>query len=189
MKQVHSFAYTPKDGSSTWNVTFKSDGTYRDYVLLKQVRPQVQTRRKVPLIMLNPGAFKDVKGYARDFTMRKVREAFLNSGFVVEVLNLYNIAEPNQKKLIAMDDTIRNKDNPLFSVLDTYEKGSKVILQHGKMHDRFKEREREVLEYIDDRGLVPIGLLNNDGTSYRHPRSWILPEVTVKFRDGVLGRL
>ncbi len=182
-----SFEYG--SGDTRWLVKFDGDGIYRHYVLLRQLSPAVDIKKRVPLVMLNPGAFRDQRGFARDFTMRKVREAFLHSGYEVEVLNLFNRAEPQQDKLLRMDDQMRNKNNPLYTRLETYPRGSKIILQWGKLDESFVPHCEQLLQFLEQHKLISLGLKNKDGVTYRHPRSWITPDVLKAFQRDIIALL
>ncbi len=185
---MHAFVHQDKDGSE-WSVKYKSDGVYRDYVILEQILPKVPIKRKVPLIMLNPGSFNDEKAFKRDTTLRNIRKAFLNTGYVIEILNLFNRVNPNRENFSKLSLSEIEKNNILYDRLNTYPINTKVIIQWGKPQIFCKEKMEEFFKYLKIRNFVPFGIKNKDGT-YRHPSRWHTDLKNFeKFRQKVINLL
>ncbi|MCK4550926.1 MAG: DUF1643 domain-containing protein [Candidatus Aenigmarchaeota archaeon] len=185
---MNKFTHNDKNGSK-WSVGYKSDGVYRDYVILEQILPKIPIKKKVPLIMLNPGSFNDEKGFKRDTTLRNIRKAFLNTGYVIEILNLFNKANPNREKFSKLSLYEMEKNNILYDRLNTYPPSTKIIIQWGKPQSFCKEKMEEFLEYVRKKSFVPIGIKNKDGT-YRHPSIWYKDHKNFElFQQEVINQL
>ena len=119
-----------------WKINFEVFGHYRNYLILQQIN--IPIKRRIPLLMLNPGSFINKKSFAKDLTLRNVRRAFDNSGYEIEILNLFNYSEPKRKKLINNEKL--NYNNPLLERLSYYDEGTKVIIQWGKLESYANRR-------------------------------------------------
>jgi len=155
---------------------------------MRQLLPAVAFRGRIPIVMLNPGSFTDGKSFARDTTLRHVRKAFLNSGFEIEILNLFNIAEPKKKKLAKLGRNRRNNKNPILKRLGKYGKGSKVLIQWGKLDEDVFAHANDVLDFVEKKKLEIVGM-KNDNDIYVHPRAWNFGNFFGRFRKEILPRL
>ena len=175
-----------------WNIKYETsnDECYRNYVLLRQINPPIKLKKSIPLIMVNPGSFDNEASFGKDTTLRKIRLAFLNSGYEIEILNLFNICEVDLKELKRMNDSKRNNNNPIKDRLKNYHRGEKVIIQWGRL-DKFafaRIRANEILNHIDNIGLKCIGLKSEKGFYY-HPRYWNFINWRQTFKEDVISEL
>lgn len=184
------FEHQDKD-SSKWEVKYSGDKQYRNYVILKQIFPKVEIKRKVPLIMLNPGSFKDKGSFNRDATLRNVRKAFLGSGYIIEVLNLFNRINPNREFFSKLGVEEVNKNNPLENLYINYPERTKIIVQWGKPESDIEEYEmNRHLTLFKTNNFEVLGLKNKDGVTFRHPSKWNMNEENfILFRQQVINKL
>jgi len=178
---MKEFDYQSNSGD-VWKIRYKSDGKYRNMVLMKQIRPEIKDKGRFLVIMLNPGSFNDEKGFARDFTLRKLRQVFLNTGYEIEIVNIYNYCEPKKEKLSELDPSVLSNKNPMLRNILRFNEGDKVLIAWGKLDSDASIIAQEIINKIKKQKLVPIGLMTKDGKSYSHPRSWLTKEKVEKVR-------
>ncbi len=188
MKETFEFKHLKKDkNSSKWVIEVEWHGDYRDSVILKQ--KDCNNGKMVMVIMLNPGRFKNDKDKIYgDSTLRHIREAFENSGYILKILNLFNLSQSSRKKFDDTPNYIKNDKNLIDK--DEFKKQTKkvVILQWGKIKEDYtKNRRDEILSLIKKLGLKEIGLKNKDG-SYSHPSHW-KPNKIKEFREKILPEI
>lgn len=189
---MSGFIYTQKNNKSiSWEVEFETsdDRHYRNYVILKQHSPDIKSKGRIPFIMMNPGSFDNEQTFGKDATLRNIRNVFLNTGFEIEILNLFNICEVDLNKLSKSSDSERNKNNPIERRLNECNIWDKVIIQWGKLDKDFKKkRSDEILDIIDNKGLIPHGLKSSDGIYY-HPRYWPRVNGFNRFKEEIIPKL
>jgi hypothetical protein len=170
-----------------WKIKFEVVGNYRNLVLMKQMEYPIDLGF-IPVIGLNPGTFKSESTFGRDTTLRILRDIFVNSGYGIEVLNLYNFIEPNSKKLKLIDNDKRNNSNPIEHRLKRYYPNSKVIVICGKPLDNYtKNRLSEITEIIGKDNI--IGMLNKTHEFYYHVIYLRRSKKLAEFKQKVLSEL
>ena len=187
------FPYSPKNNPEiAWNISYdiSNDKYYRNFVLLKQISPQVKMKKTVTLVMLNQGSFHNEESLKRDKTLEYLRKAFFNSGYIIEILNLFNRCEPKKKNLALMNESDRNRNNMIEERLRTYNKGDKVIIQWGKLNkEAFVKRAEKIQEVIEEIGLINIGFKEESGCYFPHPMRWNFINGHKRFKDEVISRI
>ena len=157
----------PKQGrlKPQWKIKFEVVGNYRNFVLMKQMgHPLIGF---IPVVGLNPGTFKSEGTFGKDTTLRILRNIFVNSGYGIEILNLYNFIEPDPKKLKLIGNDKRNDNNPIEHRLKQYYPNSKVIVICGAPIDDYaKNRFCEITEIIGKDNI--IGMSNKTHEFYYH---------------------
>ena len=184
-KKVFEFTHKRKEGH-TWVAEVGWHDNYRDYVILKQ--KDCSNGKIVTIIMHNPGRFKNNKDEIyTDSTLRHIRKAFENSGYTLEILNLFNLSQATLKKFKETSDEIKNNCNPLEEILKQPTGRKIVVIQWGKPKTYSQKRQQEVYSLIEKNGLNAIGLRNKDG-SYSHPSHW-KPDKIKEFREKILPEI
>ena len=140
--------------------------------------------------MLNPGRFKNNKDKIyTDSTLRHIRKAFENSGYTLEIVNLFNLSQSSLNEFEESPNDIKNdKENPIEDRLKKLTKKDIVLLQWGKIKkDYAKNRRDRILLLINELGSIVMGLKNKDG-SYSHPSHW-KPNKIKEFREKILPEI
>ena len=188
MNEIFEFNHLKNDKSSPeWVAEVEWHGNYRDYVILKQ--KDCNNGKTIIIIMLNPGRFKNNKDETyTDSTLRHIRKVFENSGYTLEVLNLFNLSQSSRKKFDEAPNEIKNNENPIDEDGLKKQTNKVVILQWGKIKDDYtKNRRDKILLLIKELGLKEMGLPNKDG-SYSHPSHW-KPGKIKEFREKILPEI
>ena len=186
MKELFEFEHLKKDKSSPkWVVEVEWHDNYRDSVILKQ--KDCNNGKTIILIMLNPGRFKNNKDEIyTDSTLRHIRKAFENSGYTLEIFNLFNLSQSSLNNFEKAPNEIKNDKNPIEGRLEKLTKKGVVALQWGNIKkDYAKNRRDRILLLIKELGLREMGLKNQDG-SYSHPSHW-KPNKIKEFQETILG--
>ena len=170
-----------------WKIKFEVVGKYRNFVLMKQIEHPIDLGF-IPVVGLNPGTFKSESTFGKDTTLRILRNIFVNSGYGIEVLNLYNFIEPNPKKLKLIDNDKKNNNNPIEHRLKQYYPNSKVIVICGAPFDDYtKNRFCEVTEIIGKDNI--IGMPNKTHEFYYHAMYLQRSKRLLEFKQKVLSEL
>lgn|SRR3989338_563724 len=176
------------NGLVSWKIVYDVSGKYRNWVILEQKDQNIEIKKKVPLIMFNPGSFSNENNFREDKTFQTLLKMFLNSGHQIEVLNLFNISEKNKKKLRLMDDDIRDNENPIIDKLKMYKVGDKVVIQWGKLEKYAEAKAKLVFGTINKVGLQELGL-KKENRFYYHPLRILWESKINDFRQKILSQL
>lgn len=177
-----------KEGKTQWEIEFEVIGNYRNFVLMKQIDSTIDKQKVVPVIGLNPGTFRSEETYGGDTTLKILRKIFENSGYGIEVLNLYSIIEPEPEKLKLIDESNRNKSDYLKKRLKQYSQNTKIIMMCGKPIDyNTQNRFDEIKGMIDENNV--LGWSNKTNEFYYHPIYLQRSKKVLEFRQRILSKL
>tara|TARA_B100000315_G_C14571455_1_gene585762 strand:- start:639 stop:1193 length:555 start_codon:yes stop_codon:yes gene_type:complete len=176
------------DRGTIWKITYDTSGNYRNWVILEQKSQNIQIKKKIPFIMFNPGSFNNEENFSKDKTFQTLLKMFINSGYQIEVLNLFNISEKDKKKLRMMQDCIRDNGNPIIGKLKRYQEGDKVVIQWGKLEKYAEAKAKLVFNTIKKASLQEIGL-KKDNRFYYHPLKILWENKISEFRQKILSGL